>query len=412
MKYLLTLFLSLFLFTNLYANLIYTSNYKKELSLLDSFDIEPSFLYDPIMNNMRTKNRSISKSKHFFRAMDDAYIFIPMIKSTLAKYDIPQEFLYLAMAESNFRVYAYSSKRAAGLWQFMPRTGREYKLRIDEYVDERRDLAKSTEAAAKYLSSLHKRFGKWYLAAIAYNCGGGRLSSAIKQAGSDELSVLLDEDKKYIPKESRYYIRKIVAFALIGTDEQYLLSSEYEHLLNRANAYSIATVKIPSGESLKRVAKLIDIPLQDLKNLNRHLKYDFVPPYSKYYDVYIPYIKLSDFKRKYYEAPMKNIYKVHIVTSGDNLSYIGKRYGVAYRVIKDFNHLKSNRLKLKQKLIIPISKNSKKKKVNTKNYYMVKRGDSLESISHTYKISVKNLKAQNHIKGFLIKIGERLKIYE
>ena len=193
MKYLLTLFLSLFLFTNLYANLIYTSNYKKELSLLDSFDIEPSFLYDPIMNNMRTKNRSISKSKHFFRAMDDAYIFIPMIKSTLAKYDIPQEFLYLAMAESNFRIYAYSSKRAAGLWQFMPRTGREYKLRIDEYVDERRDLAKSTEAAAKYLSSLHKRFGKWYLAAIAYNCGGGRLNSAIKQAGSDELSVLLDE---------------------------------------------------------------------------------------------------------------------------------------------------------------------------------------------------------------------------
>lgn len=412
MKYLVALFFSLFLFTNLYASLTYASNYKKELSLLDSFDIEPSFLYDPIMNNMRTKNSSISKSKHFFRTMDDAYIFIPAIKSTLAKYDIPQEFLYLAMAESNFRTRAYSSKRAAGLWQFMPRTGRAYNLKIDEYVDERRDLIKSTEAAAKYLSSLHKTFGKWYLAAIAYNCGGGRLNAGIKQAGSNELSVLLDEDKKYIPKESRYYIRKIVALALIGTDEQYLLSSEYEHLLNRANAYSIATVKIPSGESLKRVSKLIDMPLKDLKKLNRHLKYDFVPPYSKYYDIYIPYIKLADFKRKYYEAPMKNIYKVHIVTSGDNLSYIGKRYGVSYGVIKDFNHLKSNRLRLKQKLIIPISKNSKKKKINTKNYYMVKRGDSLESISHMYKISVKNLKAQNHIKGSLIKIGERLKIYE
>jgi len=412
MKYLVALFFSLFLFTNVYANLTYTSNYKKELSLLDSFDIEPSFLYDPIMNNMRTKNSSISKSKHFFRTMDDAYIFIPAIKSTLAKYDIPQEFLYLAMAESNFRTHAYSNKRAAGLWQFMPETGRAYKLKIDEYVDERRDLIKSTQAAAKYLSSLHKRFGKWYLAAIAYNCGGGRLSSGIKKAGSDELSVLLDEDKKYIPRESRYYIRKIVALALIGTDEQYLLSSEYEHLLNRANAYSIATVKIPSGESLKRIAKLIDMPLKDLKKLNRHLKYDFVPPYSKYYDVYIPYIKLADFKRKYYEAPMKNIYRVHVVTNGDNLSYIGKRYGVSYRVIKDFNHLKSDRLRLKQKLIIPIAKNSKKKKINTKNYYMVKRGDSLESISHTYKISVQNLKAQNHIKGSLIKIGERLKIYE
>jgi len=405
-------FVSLFFPLLLLANLTYESNYNKELSLLDSFDIEPSFLYDPIMNDMRTKNSSISRSKHFFRAMDNAYIFIPSIKSTLAKYDVPQEFLYLAMAESNFRTKAYSSKRAAGLWQFMPRTGRMYNLKIDEYVDERRDLIKSTEAAAKYLSSLHKRFGKWYLAAIAYNCGGGCLSQAIKKAGSDKLSVLLDEKKRYIPRESRYYIRKIVALALLGTDEQYLLSSEYEHLLNRANAYSIATVQLSSGESLKRVAKLIDMPLENLKKLNGHLKYDFVPPYAKNYSVYIPYIKLSEFKCKYYEAPMKNLYKVYIVKSGDNLSYIGKKYGVSYKVIKDFNNLKSNRLRLKQKLIIPIAKTSKKKKLKSRNYYMVKRGDSLDSISRTFKVSVRNIKQQNHIKGSLIKVGERLKIYE
>jgi len=407
-RYFLTLLFPLFLL----ANLTYESNFNKELALLDSFDIEPSFLYDPVMNKMRTKNSSLKKSRHFFRTMDEAYIFIPAIKSTLTKYNVPQEFLYLAMAESNFRTRAYSHKRAAGLWQFMPRTGRMYNLKIDEYVDERRDLIKSTEAAAKYLSSLHKRFGKWYLAAIAYNCGGGRLSQAIKRAGTDTLSVLLDPKKKYIPRESRNYIRKIVALALIGTDEQHLLSSEYEHLLNRANAYSISTVKVPSGESLKRLAKLIEIPLKDLKKLNRHLKYDFVPPYAKTYDVYIPYIKLVDFKRKYYKAPMQNVYKVHIVTNGDNLSYIGKRYGVSYKVIKDFNHLKSNRLKLRQKLIIPISKSSHKKKLNTRNYYMVKRGDSLESISRAHKVSIQNIKSQNHIKGSLIKVGERLKIYE
>ena len=407
-KYFLTLFFPLFLF----ANLTYESNYNKELAVLDSFNIEPSFLYDPIMNNMRTKNSSFSKSRRFFKTMDEAYIFIPAIKSTLSKYDVPQEFLYLAMAESNFRTHAYSKKRAAGLWQFMPGTGRRYNLKIDEYVDERRDLIKSTDAAAKYLTSLHKRFGKWYLAAIAYNCGGGRLSKAIRKAGSDDLAVLLDPEKKYIPRESRFYIRKIVALALIGNDEQYLLSSEYEHLLNRASAYSISTVKISSGESLNRVATLIDMPIKDLKKLNRHLKYDFVPPYTKKYDIYIPYIKLADFKQKYYEAPMKNIYKLHVVSSGDNLSYIGHKYGVSYRVIKDFNHLKSDRLRLRQKLIIPISKSSTKKKINTKNYYMVKRGDSLDSISRAHKVSVQNIKLQNHIKGSLIKVGERLKIYE
>ena len=388
------------------------SNYNKELALLESLDIEPSFIYDPIMNDMRMKNSSISRNKHFFRAMNEAYLFIPAIKNILTKNEIPQEFLYLAMAESNFSTRAYSRKRAAGLWQFMPATAKLYKLSINEYVDERRDLVKSTEAASKYLKHLHKRFGKWYLAAIAYNCGGGRLNQAIKKAGSDDLVVLLDENKKYIPKESRYYIRKIVALALIGTDEQFLLASEYEHLLNRANAYSISTVELPSGESLQRVAKLIDIPLKDLQKLNRHLKYDFVPPYEKSYSVYIPYIKLAEFKQKYFKKPMNKIYKIHVVSSGDNLSYIGKKYGVSYRVIMDFNKLKSSRLRLKQKLIIPIEGKNQGKKIDSRFYHMVKRGDSLESISKAYKVSVTNIKQQNHLKGSLIKVGDRLKIYE
>ena len=405
-KYILTLFLPVMLF----ANLTYDVNTNKQLALLDSLDIKPSFLYDPVMNEM--KDKTLLKEKHFFRTMKDAYLFIPAIKNTLSKYDVPQAFLYLAMAESNFHTKAYSNKRASGLWQFMPKTAKLYNLKIDEYVDERRDLIKSTEAAAKYLSSLHKRFGKWYLAAIAYNCGGGCLNRAIKKAGTDDIEVLLDPKKKYIPRESRNYIRKIVALALIGSDEQYLLHSEYEYLLNRANAYSVSTVKISSGESLERISKIIHIPLKELKKLNRHLKYDFVPPYAKAYDIYIPYIKLSEFKQKYTKEPIGKIYKIHYVKRGDNLSYIGKKYGVSYKIIKDFNHLKSNRLHLRQKLIIPITKKSHYKKVYSRHYYMVKRGDSLESIAKAHKISVRNIQKQNHLRGSLIRVGERLKLYE
>ncbi len=407
-KYILLLFLPILLS----ANLTYTFNHNKEIALLESFDIEASFLYDPLLNKMRNRDKSRYKNKHFFRAMDDAYIFIPAIKSILAENSVPPEFLYLAMAESNFSTKAYSRKRAAGLWQFMPRTAKHYGLRIDEYVDERRDLVKSTQAAAKYLSKLHKRFGKWYLAAIAYNCGEGRLSKAIKKAGTDDLAVLLDSKKKYLPKESRYYIRKIVALAMTGNDEQLLMKSEYAHLLNRANAYSISTVELSSGDSLRRVSKLVGIPLKDLQKLNSHLKYDFVPPYSKTYSIYIPYIKLSEFKQKYTPQPMQNIYKVHVVTNGDNLSYIGKKYGVSYKVIMDFNKLKNSRLRLKQKLIIPIDSRAKYQKIDTKSYYMVKRGDTLESISKSHRVSVYNIKQQNHLKGSLIKIGDRLKIYE
>ncbi len=407
-KYFLLLLLPIFLS----ANLTYVFNHNKEVALLESFDIEASFLYDPIMNKMKSRNYTIYQNKHFFKAMDKAYIFIPAIKSILAKHGVPAEFLYLAMAESNFSTQAYSKKRAAGLWQFMPTTAKRYGLKVDEYVDERRDLLKSTEAAAKYLSHLYKRFGKWYLAAIAYNCGGGRLNKAIKRAGSDELSVLLNSKKRYIPKESRYYIRKIVALAMTGQDEKFLMHSEYEHLLNRANAYSISTVQLSSGDSLKRLSKLVGIPLKELQKLNRHLKYDFVPPYAKGYDIYIPYIKLSEFKQKYTPQPMKNIYKVHVVKNGDNLSRIGKKYGVSYRVIMDFNKLKNSRLHLKQKLIIPIDSRKKVRKIDSKSYYMVKKGDTLESISKAFRVSVKNLKLQNHLKSSLIRIGERLKINE
>ncbi|SFV68739.1 Membrane-bound lytic murein transglycosylase D precursor [hydrothermal vent metagenome] len=406
MKY---LFLLLFPFF-LYANLTYDTNSNKELSLLNSLDIEPTFLYDPIMNRM--KNKILRGHKHFFHAMDEGYLFIPAIKNILSKYDVPQEFLYLAMAESNFQTKAYSKKRAVGLWQFMPQTAKLYHLKIDEYVDERRDLIKSTEAAAKYLSALHKKFGKWYLAAIAYNCGGGALSRAIKRAKTDDLAILVNERKHYIPKESRYYIRKIVALALIGSDEQFLMHSEYEYLLNRANAYSIATVKLSSGDSLNRVSHLVHIPLRELKKLNRQLNYDFVPPYSKSYNVYIPYIKLAEFKQKYRNAPARNIYKIHIVRSGENLGSIGKKYGVAYKIIKDFNHLHSNILHIRQKLVIPIARKRRVQKGNTIAFYTVKRGDSLLSIAKAHHISLKTLRARNSIKGSLIRVGERLKLYE
>jgi len=394
------------------ANLTYTSNYNKELSLLESFDIDPSFLYDPVMNKMKTSKISKYKNQHFFKAMDEAYLFIPAIKNILSEYGIPPEFLYLVMAESNFSNRAYSKKRASGLWQFMPATGKAYGLKIDEYVDERRDLVKSTRAAARYLSSLHDRFGKWYLAAIAYNCGGGRLTDAIKRARTDELKVLLNPRKKYIPRESRLYIRKIVALALIGYDERFLLKSEYEHLLNRASAYSVSTVKLSGGASLKRLSKLIGIPLNELKKLNRHLKYDFVPPYKKGYDVYIPYIKLSEFKQKYYEEKNQNIYKIYRVKRGDSLYKIAHKYGISYKVIMDFNKLKNSRLRIKQKLIVPIEIVAKNRKIKSKYYYMVRNGDTLNSIAKAYKVSIQNIKSQNNLRSSFIKIGDRLKIYE
>lgn len=405
-------FLLIFFPILLSANLIYTSNYTKEIAVLESFDIEASFLYDPVMNDMRNSNFALAKEQRFFQAMDEAYIFIPAIKSILAKYSLPPEFLFLAMAESNFSTRAYSNKKAAGFWQFMPETGRLYGLKIDEYIDERRDFIKSTEAAAKFLSNLHKKFGKWYLAAIAYNCGGGRVAQAIQEAGSDELSVLLDPEKKYLPKESKLYIRKIVELALMGNDEQFLLDSESEYLLNRANTYSTSTISLPGGESLLRVSELIGIPVDELKKLNRHLKYDFIPPYANGYSIHIPYIKFSEFKEKYFEEDIQDRYKIHIVKNRENLLKISKMYNISQSMIIDFNKLKDSKLENQQKLIIPIENSSKETQINSNFYYMVKKGDTLDSISRDNQISVQVLKLHNTFKNNSVKVGERIRLYE
>jgi len=393
------------------AALIYDSNYHKDVSIVESFDIDSTFLNDSVLNEILQKNISRARNRHFFNSMMDAYLFIPTIKNILTQSNVPSEFLYLAMAESNFYLKAQSHKSAAGLWQFMPKTGKLLGLNIDEYVDERLDLIKSTKAAAKYLTYLHKRFGKWYLAALAYNCGEGRVNSAIKKAGTDDLKILLDPEKKYLPLESRIYIRKIVAFSMMASNELFLLKSEYRYLLNRASAYSLSVVSVFKGERISRVAKLIDMPVDELKALNSHLKYDFIPPYEEQYDLYIPYIKLADFNQKYQPADLQQIYKVHTVTAGESLSKIGKKYGVHYRIIKDFNNLKNNRLSLKQKLIIPID--AKKKvvqKPSVKQTYIVKNGDTLISIARLYKLSVKQLKQVNNKTGSLVRIGERLRV--
>jgi len=393
----------------LFGALTFDSNHQKEISVLRTFDIDPAFLKDTAMNRMKELKSTQYQRRHFFDAMDDAYLFIPTIKQILSEAGLPAEFLFLAMAESNFSTKAYSKKNASGLWQFMSGTGTLYGLKIDDYVDERRDLIKSSRAAVRYLNYLHNRFGKWYLAAIAYNCGEGRLDRAIKKAGSDELAVLLDEKQRYLPGESRAYIRKIVALALLGTDESYLIDREYDHLLNRANAYSLATVTVSRGETLSRVASILEMPQDDIKKLNRHLKHDFTPPYSDAYEIYIPYVKLAEFKRKYEPEPMQGIYLVHTVKSGENLSLIGKRYGVSYRSIVDFNGLKDNRLSLKQQLIIPVPKAYEPA---ADKRYTVREGDTLGTIAQQFRLNVRDLKRINHLDSNTIRVGEKLSLHD
>ncbi|MDR1976972.1 MAG: LysM peptidoglycan-binding domain-containing protein [Campylobacteraceae bacterium] len=381
---------------------IVEDDYAKQVEVLQSLDIDTSFLQDTVFTSMRDNMRNY-KTKQFLRVLENGAQFAPILTTMIEEAKIPDVFLYLAMAESGFSTNAYSKAKASGLWQFMAPTAKKYNLLIDDYVDERRDPVKSTEAAIKYLQALHDRFGKWYLAAMAYNCGEGRVSKAITQAGTDSLYVLLDENKKYLPKETRDYIRKIVVMAYLSQDVNFLLDNEASHVLNSGNmSPSFVKADIYGGSSLADVAEAIDMPLKELLAYNTHLKYFFTPPNKDTYHIYIPSDKLALFETNFKIERGGSKYYVYTVEKGDSLQKIAKRYDVSYQVIKDFNSIRSDIIRAGQKLIVPTA--------YTTRYYTIQSGDTLQSISTKYKLTVAQLMQTNNLKDSTIFPGAKLEI--
>jgi membrane-bound lytic murein transglycosylase D len=381
---------------------IVEDDYAKQVEVLKSLDIDSSFLQDSVFASMKDNIRNY-KTKQFLKTLENGAQFVPVLKKMIEEAEIPDVFLYLAMAESGFSANAYSKAKASGLWQFMSATAQKYNLLIDDYVDERRDPVKSTEAAIKYLQVLHNRFGKWYLAAMAYNCGEGKVSRAIAEAGTDNLYMLLDEDKKYLPLETRNYIRKIITMAYLSQDVNFLLDNGASYVLNSGDMNSLfVKVDIYGGSSLADVAEAIDMSMQELLAYNTHLKYFFTPPNQDKYHIYIPSNKLTRFKSDFKIEKGNSKYYIYTVVKGDSLQKIAKQYDVSYKIIKDFNSMRSDTIRAGQKLIVPTSR--------TIRYYTIQRGDTLQSISTKYKLTVAQLMQTNNLKDSTIIPGAKLEI--
>jgi len=377
-----------------------------DLAVLRSFDIDENFLQDPHYLNLRN-NYQLYQSTLFLQILSDAYVYFPMIRQKLAEANLPASLVYMAMAESNFRTRAYSSRRAVGIWQFMPATAKRFGLEVNSYVDERRDPLKSTDAAITYLKYLHKRFGKWYLAMMAYNCGEGRVDEAIRKAKSDRLDDLLVTKKgkrrQLLPRETRKYIRKIVAMTSIAQSDRLMLSSNHLHLLNRGNTSPLAKVSVPSGTTLKEIARAIRLEHKELRNYNSFLRYDFTPPYGKEHSIYIPYDKVAAFKSNYTPSKKRQKFVVYHVKRGDTLGGIGRKFKIPYGVIKDFNGLRNNTLSINQRLVIPVEKVARKE-------YIVRVGDTLRGIAKRFKTTVESIKRMNKKEENTIYAGEKLLI--
>lgn len=209
--------------------------------------------------------------------------YFPVFEYYLAKHGMPTSLKYLAVAESMLVPRAVSGAQAAGLWQLMPATARGMGLRVDDVVDERLDLHRSTEAAVLMLRDLHRQFGDWHLALAAYNCGPGRVRRAIRQAGG---YTHYPKVKPYLPLESQRYVAAYVAAAYTLNYYQDYGLTPADHL----SEDSIAHVRVFEALNFRRLAEAASLDYAELRRLNPSFVRGYVPRSRKGYDVRVPFV--------------------------------------------------------------------------------------------------------------------------
>ncbi|WP_104741816.1 lytic transglycosylase domain-containing protein [Helicobacter ailurogastricus] len=319
------------------------------LKTLNAFGVDGVFLASSAnANTLESVQQTFDKLLQHYDANG---VFIPTIKSMLIQANIPVEFLFLAMAESKFSVRAYSVKKAVGIWQFMPETAKMLGLKVNALVDERRDPIKSTQAAITYFKMLYKQTHQWYLVAMAYNYGLRRVLEAIQAADTDNINVLLDDDKKYLPQETRHYIRSILSLAIAFNNLDTQDNKAY--LLNRGARQTLASVSVKGGTLLSQVATSAHLSVSKVRAYNHQFRYNFLPTGAPSM-VYIPYENLAYFRQHY--KPRGFIVRVinYRVKPRETLYSIAKKFHSSVALLRYTNNLKGSYLSRRQKLIVPV----------------------------------------------------------
>ena len=348
----------------------------------------------------------------FARWLSRSERYIPMMKEVLKKDGLPEDLVYLAMIESGFSPRAYSSASAVGPWQFMSGTGKRYALRIDQWIDERRDPLKSTTAAAMYLKELYGLFNNdWYLAAAGYNAGENKILRAIEIYNSKDFWQL--SKGSYLKRETKDYVPRLLAAAIIAKDPAKYGFSDVAYLA----PIELDTVVIPSRTDLELVARICDVPYQTIRDLNPELRRWCTPPDYPSYELKIPRGKKALFEAEYAKIPAgqryteKVLYSRYRATKRDTLASVARRFGTTPQTLAELNRLgKGARLKGRF-LTVPVKPQEERVAEaqprsgkgaqdgkEFKKYYTVKKGDTLASLAKRFNVSAKFLAAWNNLK--------------
>jgi membrane-bound lytic murein transglycosylase D len=376
--------------------------------------------------------------KYYVKWLGRSTRWRPMMYRELEAQGMPRDLVYLSMIESGYATHARSYASAVGLWQFMSGTGREYGLRVDYWMDERRDPVKATEAGIAYLKELHRIFDDWYLAWAAYNGGPGRVKRTVRAVGSSDWWKIAETE--YLHPETRNYVPKLLAAAIIGKHpERYGFTDvEYEE------EFTYEVVEVEGSVSLDVLAKCAGTTEEVIREMNPGLIREATPPDGKV-RLMVPAGQGEIFAANFAAVPPEQrvTYRRHTVQKGESLGKIAAQYGVSVSDLTRFNRITNpNRIYVGTELVIPVGGTSEgaptpavassekapppaaaplaaaapavpaSRSASSPTpvvHHTVARGDTLSGIAARYGVSVSDLKRWNNLNSSNhIEVGQRL----
>lgn len=385
--------------------------------------------------------------EYFRRYLARAGRYAPLLTKILKDQGLPQDLVYLAMAESGFHAKAISRASAVGAWQFMPYTGRKFGLEIDFFKDERMDPIKATIAAGQYLGQLYKEFGSWELAAAAYNAGEGKIRKAIKRYQTKNFWEL--RKKSFLRPETREYVPKIMALAILSKNLESFGITDVEFY----GPLDFDTIEVSPMTDLYEVSDALDVPFDELQSLNPELLRWMSPADQSSYPLRVPVGKSELWRNccaqqeQQFKAQSFQTHTIGENTKANSLENLARTYKIGSHVLSTLNNISPHKkLAAGTKILLPFRINHssddsmyqdlykktsrrelrqiRKRKVHTaqldriekrneelkKTIYVVKKGDTLWGVSRKTGVALDAIIKSNLtlVSAREIKPGDRL----
>lgn len=410
-----------------YSDAVYTERMAK-LDANSPFDLQYNNVVKQYINLYARRKQLTS------RILALSKLYFPMMEQILDRYKMPLELKYLAVVESALNPNACSRTGARGLWQFMYTTGKLYNLKVTSYIDERNDPVKSTIAACQYLKFLYSLYDNWQLAIAAYNCGPLEVNKAIRRSGGKRNFWQI---RPYLPRETEGYVP---AFIAVNYIMNYATSHNIYPSIPIETYFDVDTIVVHHELTFSELSAYLHISEDKLAYLNPCYKLGVIPYSSdECYSVCLPIPAVGKFvanEDSIYALAKKDTLtsqqilamdqtlpqvEYHRVRSGESLTAIANRYHCTVRELKEWNGLRSTRVKPGQHLMVYLKYNRKRKeeyeyayhkhgKKANKNIYVVQRGDTLWNISRATGVPIARIKKLNHLNSGELRPGTKLKL--